>query len=1078
MTVSSRNSLSPSSIARAFARLAVGMTLSVFLCGAGEKAADSDSLSEQEFRKNLTVLLERTEKSIEILRSQILENQAAPFLADLYLQLGELLTQKASTLYYIQMEREGRTGDLALSKGQFSPITEAQKEAIETFTRILAEFPRFDKRVKVFYLLAVSLKSIDEVPRFLKTAEKMMKQFPKDPQTMRVRLLLGQHYFDKGLYREALGALTPVLSSPFSYEKNLARYRVGLVYLAEERPKEALKSLELVITDKEFKDEDAPAEVSLKAKRVKSNLRREALIDSIRAFTAVYQDGGDPLGYYSRIAPNEILFYEVVEKLAFRLVSIKKYDRAISLLRTLSEMTIDPQKVINTYKDVLLVIPLEKRATIPPRELRYVLAKYSEWTNYYELPTPVLDDSRAFFEKQIRDLATRNHEIAKAQKDKKKRRRELKRARDYYLTYLAYFRETPQALKMAMNLADVYFRAGRYLEASDLYLRASLDEFGKPPDKEEIIKSAIVSAQKESDYSFYEQLRVRGILVKSIYSYLDISPKMAKDPQLVFLLLKTRYEQGYYKDTLPRLLSFIKYFPNSRQAIAAGELVLDYYNTRKDLEGLADASKRMLAMPLPKAFRDKVERIAQQSTVKQLDERIKAAGNFDPFEQGKSYLSSALKLGDEKLRNVALQQALARSKAERDIDTFFKSAAILAKKERDPRKRFEIQSSMAKEYVRVTRFYEAARLLESLAGSPGATTEERSTALGEAVEVALLLKDWSLLGRLARNRLWARLPATVKARLRDQVVDGLESGVAVPGELAERALATDLDDASLLGLFKAQRRLPGSLRSRLAKEVRSRCGTSGEAAVCRWARLAQLERQRERLVPGLDRAPASVQSIEVNARRIASLTEQYDALGGSGDAQLEIALSLYQSEVYRALAGYLKRSASANAELKDVLLKKADESLESAEGLVSRCREIVKKSPIVTPAHAPCLKGDAVPLEQMLQWNREGGGSFKTSDALDGDSVKLQRQVFSDSKEPDRLLDLAESYLERGYVHHAVATGNIGLSQYPAEEESFRALIGCGLVRLGLLNEAGFHLKKAGPYKGLTEKCRRQLLGS
>jgi len=69
---------------------------------------------ERSFKENLSEMHARIEASIKILRNQIVENQSAPFLADLYMQLGELLTQKANTLYYIQMETADSIVSLSL----------------------------------------------------------------------------------------------------------------------------------------------------------------------------------------------------------------------------------------------------------------------------------------------------------------------------------------------------------------------------------------------------------------------------------------------------------------------------------------------------------------------------------------------------------------------------------------------------------------------------------------------------------------------------------------------------------------------------------------------------------------------------------------------------------------------------------------------------------------------------------------------------------------------------------------------------------------------------------------------------
>ena len=90
-----------------------------------------EEAGKEEFRQKLSQMLQRTEKSIKLLREQIVESQNAPFLPELYVQLAELLSQKSNSLYYIQMEIRSKTlsADPPSDK-EFSPVVAAQKEAI------------------------------------------------------------------------------------------------------------------------------------------------------------------------------------------------------------------------------------------------------------------------------------------------------------------------------------------------------------------------------------------------------------------------------------------------------------------------------------------------------------------------------------------------------------------------------------------------------------------------------------------------------------------------------------------------------------------------------------------------------------------------------------------------------------------------------------------------------------------------------------------------------------------------------------------------------------------------------------
>lgn len=1027
-------------------------------------------LSQEEFIASLTTLLERTEQSIGIVRSQIVQNQNAPFIAELYLQLGEFLVQKSATLYYIQMEKS--EGDSSARNSP--PILEAQKEAIEVFQTLIRDFPKFDKKAKAYYLLAVSYRAIGDGEGFLKTCSSLTSEFPKSQEAMRARLQLGEHYYEKQEHKKALDILMPVIEATFVLERNQARYRAGMIYLALENPKAALASFENIVRDNDLKEEEVPLELSLKRKQMKTNLKREALIDSIRPYTAVNTKDPDPVGYYSRLAPNEIMFQEVIEKLAFRYISLKRYEESIRLIRALSVRTVEPQKVVQMFRDILSSVPLQERVRIPPEEIRFLLERLNEWLTLYRLPKEIYNKSIVFFEMQLRDLGTRLHDLAKKEKDSKLKANYLDRAGKYYLMYLAFFRGSKYSAKIATNLGDVYHSQARYVESADWYLRAFLGEFGKPPETRPLIESAIASAQKEGDYSFYEQLRIRGVLLKALSAYMSHFPDMKKDARINFLYHRTRYEQGRYDEAIPSLFAFMKRFRSSKYAADAGDLILDYFNTRKDYVAMSEWTAKILSLRLPdSAFVRKVTLLKQKSAGKQLEETVKSQGGFDAFQQGKSYLNTALNLEDESLRNTALQQALAKSKSENDLETFFKAAATMAEMEGEAGKKAEIQQSAAIENSRIGRYYAALAELQKIYGGKGLPGSTRIRAFERAVDLVLLMRDWKTLVGLSEGPLWGQIGSAAKTKARQLLSEVVESPLADVDDAA-RLLLSMPDEGALLSCFKGKKKLASELQDRIGSQVTSLCSAGKNSSVCRWSRLAQLDRVRADYLASLDRGLASETVIQEKAKQFASVSEMYRGLENSGDPELEILVSLRGHEIYRGLAEYLRTTAERMPNLKKVLLQKADESLKSASQYLDRCRSVMKQSRVISPLTLYCQKAQHPSLEEGMSRD-----TFKRSapsqDETSSEVLALQKKIFGGSKDPSLQLELSEAYFIQGFYHHAAALASDGEARYRDQGGDFKAILGCSLVQLGLLSEANYHLLAASSHRGLKEKCLRQL---
>ncbi len=1053
------------------------LMLSVLVAFAGLTAGAEEvpELTDAQFSAKLKEMYSRIEKSSKILREQIVQNQSAPFLADLYLQLGDLLSEKSTALYYLQMERDHNTGDKTVASKKFSPVVKAQLEAIQIYEQILKEFPKFDKTDKVLYRLATAQKSIDEGPAFVKTAEKLIASFPDTKETIQIRLLLGQYYYDMQAMKDARQQLDIVAQSTYPYERNAARYRIGLIYLGDEKHSEALKQFEQVALDKELQEEQNPIELSLKTRAPKSTVKREALIDSVRAYTEVYKDNADPVAYYAKITPSETLFQEVIEKLSFRYIFLKRYDAAIRLLRVLSERVADPQRVMNIYQQVLVMIPVSDRLDVPVAEMAYVLDKYNDWSNHYALPPEMKRVTHEFFEKQIRELGTRSHDLAKKASEPRKGQL-FERARTYYHLYLGYFGYGPKAVKIATNLADVYYNQRNFFQSGSYYLRVFSGEFGTPTHKEDLIQNAILSLQKPSDYAYYEQLRAKGMMVKAIDSYMALVPAKRNDQQLRFARSKAFYEQGYYDRAIDDLYNVVKQFPHSKEAKDAVDLILSYYNTRSDFKGLAVWSKKLQAVAgLDSDVQRRLKDVYSKSQLRRLEEQVKTQKDYDVAAQSKSYLEAALSLDDRGMRSVALQQALGLSKAERDIDTFLKTARTMAKAEKDKKKRAEILNSMASELLAITRFYEADRIYQQIAGDDSLAEDARVAAYEKSVKVMAMLRDSDRLAALLSKRMAKQINSQTRESAEQQLLGLVDNPIVLSSPVQNYLIENSSDD--LLPLYKAQLRLSKSQRSALLAKVNRSCAGKSNQPVCQWIRWSEARTAVHGFESAMSKAPTKMEAIEPAANKMAGLLEFTRTYSGSGIAQLDLLVTMANAKIYSSFAGFLERTAKANKDLMQILMAKAQESTDAAKKSVAQCQRVLQVSKLEnTNLRSLCGDGRTLAsvestLDNTARYTLTSPGADPSSTAL----VEQQKQLFAKRDDWKSYLTVSEGYLRDGKWHHAAAAAALGRSVFPQSAEEFNAVMGCALIPMGILNEAKFVLNKASDINNHRTQCLEKL---
>jgi hypothetical protein len=703
----------------------------------------------------------------------------------------------------------------------------------------------------------------------------------------------------------------------------------------------------------------------------------------------------------------------------------------------------------------------------------------------------------------VRDLGTRSHELGKSivekpvrktkankkkllemaknkEREKQKKQYFLTQAEQYYLIYLSSFERSENAAKIAMNLADVYFATERYLQSADFYLRVYSGEFGVVTQRELLLQNALLCTEKKAEYSFYEQLRNRGLRIKTLEQYIALSPQKRKDPQVQFALVKAKYEQGFYDATIPKLYAYMKIFSNTPYAADAGELVLDYYNTRNDFDSLAQAADKISKLGLKdKKFVAKVEKIKAQADKKKLQEYVKMAPEYDAFEQGKNYLKIAQQTTDRGLASLALKTALNRSRSEQDIDTFLKTAAVLQEKEPKAEEKVKIQQSIIDENIRVTRYHEAQSLLKKIMDDSSKTAQVRVSAMEEGLQLAVVLKDWETLSEWIQNPLWEKIPQASQSRVFQQVSDAINSPIEIPEILVEKILQRGMNANTLLALYKSTARINSRAKSKVAELVDNVCrGKQSTFPVCKWETLKRLEKAKADYASGLQNADPSPQSIEKQANKFTALTNAYQQLEKSGDPQLDMLLSLENKFAYEAFANFLLKVGRKNPALKAVLTQKASESIANAKQYQARCRQIATRSATLTPVNPYCLTNELPPVEELVGWQNTHSSSKKISDLTSSDAIDLQKRVFG-MKEPDEaMLKLAQLYFDKGYFNHAAATAQYGINSYPNKKNDFKSILGCSLSSLGLFNEANFHLlqaKQYGEFKGLAEKCYREV---
>jgi hypothetical protein len=545
---------------------------------------------------------------------------------------------------------------------------------------------------------------------------------------------------------------------------------------------------------------------------------------------------------------------------------------------------------------------------------------------------------------------------------------------------------------------------------------------------------------------------------------------------LGLLLLKTEYEQGFLPETLDSLYAFMKAHGKEKQAVDAGELILDYFNTRNDFTGLGFWADRLLSLKLPQPeFNAKLGRMKLQAKNKVLQEKVHAVAGYDEFAEGKSYLTIALNAGDAATKNAVLQEALAKSKRERDLQTFLQAAQLIADKEPNPQKKAEILLSIAHESVKVGRYYYALYEYKTIFSNTSFDLKTRTDALEDQINTELLLHDLSSITTAMRESLFEKVSSSTKNRIRELLSDSLDSPIDAPDSLVGAVFRLGLTEDTFLSLYKGRFKMSATSASRVLTEIRSRCGTDSRQAACRWLAFENLEAAFTQTGQFLGAAPADLKSLEGVASRYMATVAKYQALESSTDPHLETALSLREKALYQYFSAYLTRVANKNPELRNDIIQKAREAQATAGTYQQKCNMIVAKASSINPAMKFCSVAQNPSFKSLFIWTGAGVASSPRSDPSSDKITVLQKGIFAGGTDADPLLNLAHEYFVSQDFYHSSALAAYGAATFKDREHDFQAILGCSVLSLGFLNEAGYHLKDATDYLTLRTQCYQKL---
>ena len=352
--------------------------------------------------------------------------------------------------------------------------TAGPRRAIETYQRILKEYPYYERNDQVLYQLSRAYDELGEVDLAVEVMERLARQYPNSEYLSEIYFRQGEYFFIRRKFFDAEDAYGAVVAlGPDSKFYELALYKLGWTFYKQDLYEEALDHyvalLDLKLSQGYDFDTSVEDEGEEEDKRVADTFRVISLSFSNLGGAEVLNQFFHTLGdrsYEDRIYSNLAEFY--VEKLRFN-DAAEVYDSFVELNPLHHRAPRFSMRIAEVYSDggfPKLVVQAKKDFAH-----RYGLS--SEYWNHYDRAE--MSDVIDYLQANLVDLAQHYHALYQVPELEEEKQANYAEALHWYSQYLNDFRDQEQAPSVNYQLADLHLEHERFDVAASEYERTAYD---------------------------------------------------------------------------------------------------------------------------------------------------------------------------------------------------------------------------------------------------------------------------------------------------------------------------------------------------------------------------------------------------------------------------------------------------------------------------------------------------------------------------------------------------------------------------------------------------------------------------
>jgi len=729
---------------------------------AGGQVEDPD-LAETARVERLRLKITKVRNAIDETRGTIARSQGAPYLPELYLRLAELLSEEARYHYQLASERQQSSGGVS----NVPQVRLLKNQAIDIYKMIVRRFEGRDEVPQALFNLGSEHRELGNFSKMRGALQELIDDHPDSPLRQDALLIMGDYFFDRSKLRRASKYYRRIVSGPLNHVQGVGYYKLGWVEINIGTCDRAIRYFENAIdaaerwraraeTSEEVGGGDETG--SLTSRKQDIDVRREALVDLTYCYSRE-REVADAIEYFRNLAHSRGTYVAAVAKLAQRYRLNDQYEGAIRASREAVRLGAADRDRLEDARTLYSGLKNRDDYRNVGDDAELIAESYRQFYSHAPVREQERERLREEFENYLRDLATRAQTQLKivrgdvrpgegatdtgrppSRVDDDQLAREVAAS---YRTYLATFPEAARRPDMTINLSEVLASLEEYYEAG----RRALEAAGMKKegvDQKNALYDAVVHFQEAladraddeaADGDGFERVSARASLRRAARHLLDYKLPDQRDRRVKFAVAKTYYNEGRYLRAIDQLSAVAYEFPNSEEADAAIQLVLDSYDTLNDYDGLRFASRRYLQKDSPASndLRVELQEVLKDAQQRKLDQlSLKAAGD----EGGD--LSPLMQFADEhegeELGERSLINAFVAARARGNSEKMYTLAETIASDYPESDQLPGIYTTVAKLGRTRFEFEKAIRFMRRAAGVNPDKEVELLTAVGDIYE--------------------------------------------------------------------------------------------------------------------------------------------------------------------------------------------------------------------------------------------------------------------------------------------------------------------------------------------------------